>query len=186
MLLLSPSPLHCALLCSTAQDSEDIRYMVGALKTLGVELVEDWENSRLVVTGCGGSFPGVQRRLIACLPVPRWNGVGTPPQFPCLFSLSSLIECFACLLFCLPARLPAPGSCGRGALPGQRRHRDAAADGGGGRGGAGALCARRRGAHAGAPHPGPRRRAGAGGCSAVRCAGVGRVQDVVRRGTGCL
>lgn len=38
-------------------DSEDIRYMVGALKTLGVELEEDWPNSRISVTGCKGRFP---------------------------------------------------------------------------------------------------------------------------------
>lgn len=38
-------------------DSEDIRYMVGALKTLGIELQEDWANSRIVVKGCAGVFP---------------------------------------------------------------------------------------------------------------------------------
>ncbi|PRW44254.1 3-phosphoshikimate 1-carboxyvinyltransferase isoform A [Chlorella sorokiniana] len=38
-------------------DSEDIRYMVEALKVLGVQLTEDWANSRLVVQGCGGRFP---------------------------------------------------------------------------------------------------------------------------------
>lgn len=38
-------------------DSEDIRYMVEALKVLGVQLTEDWENSRLVVEGCAGRFP---------------------------------------------------------------------------------------------------------------------------------
>lgn len=47
-------PAHCP----TPQDSEDIRYMVGALKTLGVQLEEDWANDRLVVTGCAGRFPG--------------------------------------------------------------------------------------------------------------------------------
>ena len=31
--------------------------MVGALKVLGVQLEEDWESSRLVVTGCAGRFP---------------------------------------------------------------------------------------------------------------------------------
>jgi 3-phosphoshikimate 1-carboxyvinyltransferase len=31
--------------------------MVGALKALGVQLQEDWENDRLVVEGCGGRFP---------------------------------------------------------------------------------------------------------------------------------
>ena len=31
--------------------------MVEALKVLGVQLTEDWANSRLVVQGCGGRFP---------------------------------------------------------------------------------------------------------------------------------
>ena len=39
------------------QDSDDIRYMVGALKALGVELEEDWPSNRLTVTGCAGAFP---------------------------------------------------------------------------------------------------------------------------------
>lgn len=38
-------------------DSEDIRYMVGALKDLGVELLEDWEHDKIVVKGCAGRFP---------------------------------------------------------------------------------------------------------------------------------
>eukprot|EP00191_Tetraselmis_sp_GSL018_P024675 CAMPEP_0177625936 /NCGR_PEP_ID=MMETSP0419_2-20121207/30377_1 /TAXON_ID=582737 /ORGANISM="Tetraselmis sp., Strain GSL018" /LENGTH=214 /DNA_ID=CAMNT_0019126939 /DNA_START=60 /DNA_END=700 /DNA_ORIENTATION=+ len=38
-------------------DSDDIRYMVGALKTLGVKLEEDWENCRMTVHGCAGRFP---------------------------------------------------------------------------------------------------------------------------------
>lgn len=38
-------------------DSDDIRYMVGALKTLGVELEERWEAGEMVVKGCGGRFP---------------------------------------------------------------------------------------------------------------------------------
>lgn len=38
-------------------DSEDIRYMVGALKDLGVKLEEDWENDRIIVHGCAGRFP---------------------------------------------------------------------------------------------------------------------------------
>ncbi len=40
----------------TLQDSEDIRYMVGALKTLGIKLEERWEQSEMVVHGCGGRF----------------------------------------------------------------------------------------------------------------------------------
>ena len=38
-------------------DSEDIRYMVSALKTLQVPLEERWEENKIVVQGCGGSFP---------------------------------------------------------------------------------------------------------------------------------
>ena len=42
---------------SRTQDSEDIRYMVGALKALGVELEERWEQAEMVVHGCAGRFP---------------------------------------------------------------------------------------------------------------------------------
>ena len=52
--------LHWLLLflaLSSLQDSEDIRYMVGALKELGIKLEEDWPASRIVVHGCGGRFP---------------------------------------------------------------------------------------------------------------------------------
>ena len=38
-------------------DSEDIRYMVSALKTLQVPLEECWEENKIIVQGCGGSFP---------------------------------------------------------------------------------------------------------------------------------
>ncbi|CAG9466681.1 unnamed protein product [Pedinophyceae sp. YPF-701] len=38
-------------------DSDDIRYMVGALRDLGVKLEEDWENRRMTVHGCNGRFP---------------------------------------------------------------------------------------------------------------------------------
>ncbi|KAI8469338.1 MAG: 3-phosphoshikimate 1-carboxyvinyltransferase [Monoraphidium minutum] len=38
-------------------DSDDIRYMVGALKALGVKLEERWEAGEMVVHGCGGRFP---------------------------------------------------------------------------------------------------------------------------------
>ncbi len=40
-----------------SQDSEDIRYMVSALKTLGIQLEERWEQSEMVVHGCNGRFP---------------------------------------------------------------------------------------------------------------------------------
>jgi 3-phosphoshikimate 1-carboxyvinyltransferase len=54
----APTPKEHALhaLCC-AQDSDDIRFMVGALKELGVELGEDWPSSKLTVHGCGGAFP---------------------------------------------------------------------------------------------------------------------------------
>jgi 3-phosphoshikimate 1-carboxyvinyltransferase len=45
------------------QDSEDIRYMVGALKALGVELEERWEQSEMIVHGCGGLFPSEEAEL---------------------------------------------------------------------------------------------------------------------------
>lgn len=38
-------------------DSDDVRYMVGALKALGVPVEEDWSTNRAVITGCGGAFP---------------------------------------------------------------------------------------------------------------------------------
>eukprot|EP00238_Polyblepharides_amylifera_P003672 CAMPEP_0196580864 /NCGR_PEP_ID=MMETSP1081-20130531/31094_1 /TAXON_ID=36882 /ORGANISM="Pyramimonas amylifera, Strain CCMP720" /LENGTH=470 /DNA_ID=CAMNT_0041900879 /DNA_START=60 /DNA_END=1472 /DNA_ORIENTATION=+ len=37
-------------------DSDDIRYMVGALEALGVDFVEDRENNLISVTGCAGKF----------------------------------------------------------------------------------------------------------------------------------
>lgn len=39
------------------QDSEDIRYMVSALKVLGIKLEERWDQAEMVVYGCGGKFP---------------------------------------------------------------------------------------------------------------------------------
>ncbi len=38
-------------------DSEDIRYMISALKTLQVPLEEHWEDNKIIVQGCGGTFP---------------------------------------------------------------------------------------------------------------------------------
>eukprot|EP01024_Parvocaulis_polyphysoides_P026697 TRINITY_DN24284_c0_g1_i1.p2 TRINITY_DN24284_c0_g1~~TRINITY_DN24284_c0_g1_i1.p2 ORF type:complete len:148 (-),score=18.89 TRINITY_DN24284_c0_g1_i1:10-453(-) len=38
-------------------DSDDIRYMVGALRVLGVDLTEDWANRTMSVRGCRGKFP---------------------------------------------------------------------------------------------------------------------------------
>lgn len=37
--------------------SDDIHYMLGALRTLGLNVEEDKENQRAVVEGCGGLFP---------------------------------------------------------------------------------------------------------------------------------
>ncbi|KAF9622685.1 hypothetical protein IFM89_032606 [Coptis chinensis] len=39
------------------RNSEDIHYMLGALKTLGLQLEVDSANNRAVVEGCGGQFP---------------------------------------------------------------------------------------------------------------------------------
>ncbi|KAH7519592.1 hypothetical protein FEM48_Zijuj08G0053300 [Ziziphus jujuba var. spinosa] len=38
-------------------DSEDIHYMLGALRTLGLNVEEDRGNKRAIVEGCGGLFP---------------------------------------------------------------------------------------------------------------------------------
>ena len=45
------------------QDSDDIRFMCGALKDLGVKLEEDWANSKLTVHGCNGRFPSAGAEL---------------------------------------------------------------------------------------------------------------------------
>lgn len=37
--------------------------MVGALKDLGIELEEDWANSKLTVRGCAGTFPSAGAEL---------------------------------------------------------------------------------------------------------------------------
>ena len=51
--------LQCDHAASAArvQDSDDIRFMCGALKELGIKLDEDWANSKLTVHGCAGRFP---------------------------------------------------------------------------------------------------------------------------------
>jgi 3-phosphoshikimate 1-carboxyvinyltransferase len=76
------------------QDSEDIRYMVGALKALGVKLEERWEQCEMVVHGCGGTFPAEGGELFLgnagtamrccllpttamCMTNGRWQGKGT-------------------------------------------------------------------------------------------------------------
>jgi hypothetical protein len=49
------------LLLLSSQDSDDIRYMAGALKALGVKLEENWEQGLMTVHGCGGRFPAEVR-----------------------------------------------------------------------------------------------------------------------------
>ncbi|PNW85329.1 hypothetical protein CHLRE_03g181300v5 [Chlamydomonas reinhardtii] len=44
-------------------DSDDIRYMVGALKALNVKLEENWEAGEMVVHGCGGRFDSAGAEL---------------------------------------------------------------------------------------------------------------------------
>ncbi|KAF9615294.1 hypothetical protein IFM89_022621 [Coptis chinensis] len=39
------------------RNNEDIHYIIGALKTLGLQLEVDSANNRAVVEGCGGQFP---------------------------------------------------------------------------------------------------------------------------------
>ncbi|KAH9327946.1 hypothetical protein KI387_000054 [Taxus chinensis] len=38
-------------------DSDDVRYMIGALKTLGLNVEEEREKNRAIVEGCAGRFP---------------------------------------------------------------------------------------------------------------------------------
>lgn len=38
-------------------NSDDIHYMLGALRTLGLRMEEDHEIKRAIVKGCGGKFP---------------------------------------------------------------------------------------------------------------------------------
>ena len=57
LLVVSPKVLSGYSVFTVVQDSEDIRYMVGALKALGVQLEERWEQQEAVVVGCGGRFP---------------------------------------------------------------------------------------------------------------------------------
>ena len=48
---------HAHVHVLAAQDSEDIRYMVGALKALGVQVDDRWQQQEATVVGCGGRFP---------------------------------------------------------------------------------------------------------------------------------
>lgn len=38
-------------------DSDDIHYMLGALRTLGLKVEDDISTRRAIVEGCGGLFP---------------------------------------------------------------------------------------------------------------------------------
>lgn len=38
-------------------DSDDIHYMLGALRALGLDVKEQKEEKRAIVVGCGGKFP---------------------------------------------------------------------------------------------------------------------------------
>lgn len=38
-------------------DSDDVRYMLGAMKTLGLEVSEDREANQATIVGSGGRFP---------------------------------------------------------------------------------------------------------------------------------
>lgn len=55
----APLNAHYRLIARSCcpQDSEDIRYMVQALETLGVPLDVEWGAGKAVVTGCAGRFP---------------------------------------------------------------------------------------------------------------------------------
>jgi 3-phosphoshikimate 1-carboxyvinyltransferase len=44
-------------------DSDDIRYMVGALEALGVKVTADWATGDATVVGCGGRFPAAGGEL---------------------------------------------------------------------------------------------------------------------------
>jgi 3-phosphoshikimate 1-carboxyvinyltransferase len=69
------------------QDSEDIRYMVGALEALGVEVEADWGAGRASVRGCGGRFPvngadlflGNAGTAMRCVPSPNRHRVSASP-----------------------------------------------------------------------------------------------------------
>ncbi|RVW76885.1 3-phosphoshikimate 1-carboxyvinyltransferase, chloroplastic [Vitis vinifera] len=43
--------------CGQFVNSEDVHYMLGALRTLGLHVEEQSENKRVIVQGCGGQFP---------------------------------------------------------------------------------------------------------------------------------
>jgi 5-enolpyruvylshikimate-3-phosphate synthase len=67
-LILTSHQTLLLLLLLRPQDSDDIRYMAGALKALGIQLEENWEEGLMTVHGCGGRFPAeVRHHLAGCL-----------------------------------------------------------------------------------------------------------------------
>lgn len=59
-------------------DSDDVRYMLGALTALGIDLHETRQENRVEVTGCGGVFPVAKQVSRAGPPrgVPAWGAGG--------------------------------------------------------------------------------------------------------------
>lgn len=45
------------LLVDNLLDSDDIHYMIGALKIIGINVEEDEAHKRAFMEGCGGRFP---------------------------------------------------------------------------------------------------------------------------------
>ena len=45
------------------QSSEDVQYMLDALKALGVHLEEQLEDEQVTVHGCSGHFPSEGKKL---------------------------------------------------------------------------------------------------------------------------
>ena len=59
----SPHLTSRSLQLIPVQDSDDIRYMAGALKALGIKLEESWGTGEMVVHGCGGIVPSAGAEL---------------------------------------------------------------------------------------------------------------------------
>ena len=79
--------------------------MVEALKVLGVQLTEDWANSRLVVQGCGGRFPSEQLLLLR-------PAAAAPSCFLVLvLLLLAAAPCYSLLLLLLLELLRAAEGC---------------------------------------------------------------------------
>ncbi|KAJ9525691.1 hypothetical protein QJQ45_003504 [Haematococcus lacustris] len=63
ILLLAALAEGTTVVKNLLQDSDDIRYMVGALKALGVQLEERWDRGEMLVQGCGGRFSAAGAEL---------------------------------------------------------------------------------------------------------------------------